>query len=104
MKWFVKAATQKLISCLPNSESINYVFQRHVSRTLLASLPQFLEKAVQAAGHLSHALKLTSGCELSGLSLYEFGAGWDLIIPLTYYALGINRQTLVDIRPGLRLE
>ncbi len=35
---------------------------------------------------------------------YEFGAGWDLAIPLSYAALGVRRQVLVDIRPSVRIE
>ena len=35
---------------------------------------------------------------------YEFGAGWDLAVPLSFWALGIERQILVDLRPNLRLE
>jgi len=29
---------------------------------------------------------------------YEFGAGWDLMIPLMFYTLGAKRQILVDVR------
>ena len=35
---------------------------------------------------------------------YEFGAGWDLTIPLAYWALGVERQILVDIHSNLRFE
>ncbi|MDA2912732.1 class I SAM-dependent methyltransferase [Acidobacteriia bacterium AH_259_A11_L15] len=35
---------------------------------------------------------------------YEFGAGWDLIIPISFYAFGVERQTLVDKRKLLRFE
>src|SRR5262249_13944634 len=34
---------------------------------------------------------------------YEFGAGWDLASPLSFWALGVGRQVLVDIRDLLRL-
>jgi SAM-dependent methyltransferase len=29
---------------------------------------------------------------------YEFGAGWDLIVPITYYAFGVTSQIIVDIK------
>jgi SAM-dependent methyltransferase len=35
---------------------------------------------------------------------YEFGAGWDLIGPLSMWALGIPQQVLVDINTHLRFE
>lgn len=31
-------------------------------------------------------------------TFYEFGAGWDLIIPLALYAFGVEKQILVDVR------
>ena len=34
----------------------------------------------------------------------EFGAGWDLTIPLTFSALGVERQVLVDIHRHVNLE
>src|SRR5678816_2035021 len=34
---------------------------------------------------------------------YEFGAGWDLTVPLAYYGLGINHQILVDVRDLIRI-
>ena len=35
---------------------------------------------------------------------YEFGAGWDLIGPIAMWALGVDHQTLVDIRPNVKLD
>ena len=37
-------------------------------------------------------------------TFYEFGAGWDLAIPVAYALLGVGRQVLVDIRPSARVE
>jgi len=36
------------------------------------------------------------------VNFYEFGAGWDMIVPLTFYAFGVERQILVDLRTLLR--
>ena len=33
---------------------------------------------------------------------YEFGAGWDLIGPLAFYAFGVENQILIDVRKLLR--
>ncbi|MFP5316734.1 MAG: class I SAM-dependent methyltransferase [Acidimicrobiia bacterium] len=37
-------------------------------------------------------------------AFFEFGAGWDLAMPLLLYCLGVERQTVVDIRPLRRPE
>jgi len=34
----------------------------------------------------------------------EFGAGWDLTIPLTYAAMGVRHQTLIDLRTSAQLD
>jgi SAM-dependent methyltransferase len=41
-------------------------------------------------------------CQLNEAIFYEFGAGWNLVIPLAFYACGAERQILVDIRNLLR--
>lgn len=41
---------------------------------------------------------------LKDITFYEFGAGWDLTIPLAFCAYGVEHQILVDIRNLLRCE
>ena len=43
-------------------------------------------------------------CRPTEATFYEFGAGWDLAIPVAYALLGVGRQVLVDIRPSARVE
>jgi SAM-dependent methyltransferase len=74
-----------------------------VFRTLPLSVAGFRGKASRALEHFG-AFREFVRTEPEDAAFYEFGAGWDLIIPLTYYALGVESQTLVDIRPLARLE
>ena len=103
-RWLVKAALQKGMSALPASESVNYVFQRRISRSLPASEAALRRKFERARDHLDAYGAHGAGRPVSEAVLYEFGAGWDLAIPLSYWALGVDRQLLVDIHPNLRLE
>jgi SAM-dependent methyltransferase len=41
---------------------------------------------------------------LGEVRAFEFGAGWDLVVPLSYWAAGIAHQTLIDVAPHVRLE
>lgn len=104
MRWLAKAVLQKGMSALPASESVNYAFQRRVSRSLPTSEGTFRRKFGRALSH--HAAYLEHGPErdVGEAVFYEFGAGWDLAIQLSYWSLGVHRQVLVDIRPNLRLE
>jgi SAM-dependent methyltransferase len=104
MHWLVKRALQNGLSALPASESANYFFQRHVTRRLPIGDAGVARKFARANAHL-RAFEHHGGGRPPGEAVaYEFGAGWDLAIPLSYAALGLGRQVLVDIRPNLRLE
>jgi hypothetical protein len=35
-------------------------------------------------------------------TFYEFGAGWDLIVPLALYSFGVDKQIVVDVRSLLK--
>ena len=103
MRWLLKAGFQKALSSLPASHELNYVLQRRVMRTLPGGPAALIRKFARAKAH--HDIYLAQGGSPGPeASFYEFGAGWDLAIPLSYYALGVDRQTLVDIHPIVRLE
>jgi len=104
MRWVAKAALQRGIGVLPQGERLNYVFQRHVLRSLPASESVFRRKFARAAQHLGAFREHGPGAPPAEACFYEFGAGWDLAIPLSYTALGVGRQVLVDIRPSVRVE
>ena len=83
---------------------MNYVFQRHVLRSLPAGESVFRRKFARAQQHLRAYDEHGPGTRAADAVFYEFGAGWDLAIPLSYAALGVGRQVLVDIRPSVRVE
>lgn len=104
MRWVLKAAAQKAISALPNPEVVNYFFQSKVTNKLPASKEKFLGRVAHGIEHFNAIRKHWNESDLGTLRGYEFGGGWDMIIPLTYYALGINDQTIVDIRSNFKAE
>jgi len=101
MDWKYKALLQWGFSHLPGGERMNYFFQRRVTKNLPVDQITFTSRVVAARQHLE-ALRRYANQPLKTLTFYEFGAGWDLIVPLTLYALGVNRQILVDIRSLIR--
>ena len=88
---------------LPRSEEANYFFQRRISRRIPIRDAQLLKKTELAARHLG-ALRRHIDRPIDAVRAYEFGAGWDLVGPFTYWLAGIESQTLVDIAPHVRLE
>jgi len=104
MKWQVKSAIQNFISITPNPSRLNYFFQHNLSKRVPVNLEVFFDVVGYTLNHLNFFQKYCNSQNDSEARFYEFGAGWDLQIPLTFYALGINHQTLIDIRPNIRFE
>jgi hypothetical protein len=103
MKWVAKAALQQVFSHLPVGADANYAFQRWVTRTLPADRAAFDHHVGQAVGHWRRYAGHEPVVPPEEAAFYEFGAGWDLIGPLVLWGLGAQSQTLVDIRPNLRV-
>jgi SAM-dependent methyltransferase len=104
MRWLAKAALQRGLGLLPQGERLNYLFQRHLARSLPASESVFRRKFARAGQHLRAFEDHGPSLPVGEAVFFEFGAGWDLNIALSYAALGVGRQVLVDIRPSVRLE
>ncbi len=104
MRWLAKAALQRGLGVLPEGERLNYLFQRHVAHSLPAGESAFRRKFSRARQHLQAYEEHGPGTSRGEAVFYEFGAGWDLAIPLSYACLGVGRQVLVDIRPSARVE
>lgn len=103
MRWIAKAALQRGIGVLPRADSINYWFQARVTRGLPRDDSSFRLHVDTTLDHLQ-LFKRHTGRDPVTSHFYEFGTGWDLITPLLFAMLGVQRQTLVDIRPNLRFE
>ena len=103
MRWQTKAALMQVFSRLPLGQDLHYIVQRRITRSLPSSDAKFIEIFDQAKKHLD-ALGRHSAARIEDAHLYEFGAGFELGIPLSFYALGAGSQVLVDIRKLLRVE
>src|SRR5579884_760761 len=105
MRWLAKAALQRALGFLPQQgEPLNYLLQRRVLRTLPAGEATLRQKFARAVKHLAAYEQHGPGTPASEATFFEFGAGWDLAIPLAYSLLGVGRQVVIDIRPSARLE
>lgn len=104
MKWIAKACAAKVFSYLPMGSEIHYYFQRRITKSLPCSDIVFNRRVATALTHLDNFRQCGSGAPVSEAAFFEFGAGWDLQIPLTYCYLGVRSQTIIDIRRGARPE
>jgi SAM-dependent methyltransferase len=104
MRWVAKAFLQKSLSALPQAERANYLLQRHVTRSLPGPEAGFRRRFQRAARHVEAYAAHGPERPLGEAVFYEFGAGWDLAVPLSFWTLGVEGQVLVDLRPNVRLD
>src|SRR5258708_31373076 len=99
MDWRVKAIAQNVFSYLPKGQHFNYMFQEHVTRSNHLDEARFLDILSWGTSHLE-AIRRHEGRPLQQLTFYEFGAGYHLGGPLTFFSYGVRRQLLADLDPS----
>ncbi len=103
MNWKIKALLMDIFSCVPFGARLHYGMQRHITKSLPSGDAMFAKIVAQAKRHVE-AFERNRGGKIEEASFYEFGAGWELGIPLSFYCLGVQQQTLIDIRSHLRFD
>ena len=103
MNWKYKALWQLALSRIPFGERVRYFFQRYVTRNLPIADATFARRVSVAKKHID-AIQQYHGRPLGEASFYEYGAGWDMMVPLTFYAFGVEHQIVIDVRNMLRLK
>ncbi len=105
MRWVWKAAAGHLLSAVPGGRALYFVLQRYVTRSLPPTAAQFEARAACARRHLASYLGSGQQAELRDAVFLEFGAGWELTIPLFFASAGVRRQIVFDLerlaRPAL---
>jgi len=101
MDWRFKAAAHNIFSYVPKGHRLNKLFQTHVTHSDRLTDASFLDIVTWAVSHMQ-TIKRHEYRALDELRFFEFGAGYHLIGPLTFFAYGINRQIVTDVTPLLR--
>lgn len=105
MNWQTKASLLSLLSRIPGGRSLHYLTQRYLSRSLPVSDQAFREFRIENAGfHLHNLQTYFPKQALESAVLFEFGAGWELGIPLIFAGLGIGQQRVYDLHRHARLS
>lgn len=102
MNWKTKAFIQKTIANLPASNRLNYFLQKYISRNLPMSNAVLAQKENAARMHLE-AFEHDGEIDINGV-VCEFGAGYDLAVPLILYDEGFKKQVVTDLNPLLKLD
>ena len=94
-KWKQKAIVQKVISYLPLSHKINYIFQKYVTKGVNLSDDYFYDKLGHAKDHIKSFQKYAD--ESIPSSCLEIGTGWYPIVPISFFLVGADKIYSVDI-------
>lgn len=94
-KWKQKAIVQKLISYLPLSHKINYIFQKYVTKGVNLSDEYFYDRLGHARDHIKSFQKY-SDTNIPETCL-EIGTGWYPIVPISFFLTGADKIYSVDI-------
>ena len=93
-KWIIKAIVQKFISYLPNSNKINYLFQKYVTKGVILSDEYFTDRLGHGIQHIN-AHKQHKNFTFN--STLEIGTGWYPVVPVAMFLAGANKIVTVDI-------
>jgi SAM-dependent methyltransferase len=102
VRWTTKARVHRVTSAIPMGHRVNLVFQRRITHTYPRSDQRLGEVVDRGKRHVQALVE--GGLDPAESTFFEFGAGWDLAVPLTMAALGAGRQVVVDLNPLLRPE
>jgi hypothetical protein len=101
--WMLKAAVQGVISSLPETDRLNYLFQKYVTRSIVLTEEVFERKLAQCNRHLHSYQASGNGNSLPSLAL-ELGTGWYPVVPVGLALAGVDQVLTVDVSPLLNLE
>lgn len=101
--WLLKAALQGVMSALPASDRLNYLFQRHVTGSVVLSDEVFQRKVAQCSRHIQSFQAARADAGLPGVAL-ELGTGWYPVVPVGLALAGVTRVVTVDVSSLLSPE
>lgn len=93
--WKVKAIVQKVISLLPGSHRINFLFQKYITKGVHLSDEYFYDRLGHAFDHLRF-WKKHKGEKMPECSL-ELGTGWYPVVPVAMYLSGVKQIFTTDL-------
>lgn len=102
MNWKLKAALYNVFDVMPFGDSLYYLSQKYVTRSVPRKLCSKSTYFQDIETHL--AVFKDSSLALNAARYFEFGAGWDLFHNIIFSALGMGEQHIVDIKSLVRAE
>lgn len=103
MRWWVHAGVQKAFAMLPFGGQLHHVCQLYITKSIGRDERAYREVFRLARAHVE-AFRRWTNKPLSTVVFYEFGAGFDLSMPLYFWAMGVDHQIAIDRRRLVRFD
>lgn len=101
-KWKLKAVVQNVIALMPYKESVNYFFQKNVTKGVNLSDEYFEFKIGHAKDHINYFK--TYGETGVEKKIIELGSGWYPVIPIMMYLSNTGSVISLDIQSWMNKE
>lgn len=102
-RWKAKSLGFRGLSVIPGGKSLHYWMQRHLTKRLPRSSSE-LASIERLADRLVGLIRTHLNCEFTRSTVFEFGAGRDLAMPLAMSARGAGNILAVDIEPLAKID
>lgn len=99
MNWKIKNAMYHIMETIPLGAKVYSLIQEHITKSVWVNDDQFLNRYYDSKVYRHvKAIKNYGKYELKDSTMYEFGAGWDLMAPVGFsLCWGIKRFIAVDL-------
>ena len=103
MNWKYKAFLQKSFDIIPFGRSLNYFMQRNITKNLPVDDDTFFQK-FKFSFNQHEKIGEISSLDMNSIKSLEFGAGWDMLTPLSYFMLGVKEQFVIDLFHNMKTD
>ena len=104
LDWRAKAAAFQLFDHMPFGRAAYYQVQRRLTRTIPRRMSPTTRSARWFVEHAQILKQHADSRGIGGLSVFEFGAGWDLYGNCVAWCLGVDRQVVFDLTRWARAD
>lgn len=96
-RWYLKAATQRLVGLLPYRDVLHEGMQHYFSKSIRLNMPAFEAHLERDQRHLDHYTQHAGAPAQGPTTLFEVGTGWHPIFPIVAWLAGAERVWTVDV-------
>jgi SAM-dependent methyltransferase len=104
MNWFVKCMAFQVLARVPGGQSLYHSAQRRLTGSTRPTESRLLGKIEQTLKYWQWLEPNLPAVRTATATHLELGSGWLPSVPMTFHALGIPRQYLVDIAPHMTAD